>query len=454
MVRFGVPGQNISPLSYADDRLSVVPMIDAPRAPTVNDKKFPMWTEWRVNKSALSPAVEGDFWKLVRFESNGNATWVKFAGGGAGPILGLTDDSSTQVLPDANGDIQLDGTAGQISVTADAVNNKLIFALAGSGTAIDSFIVPSGTSPVVPNASGQVTINAGTGVTVTGGTNEYTIGLTGGGISVDSFAVPSGTSPVIPDANGLITITAGSGITVTGGTNTYEISLSGGGQAVDSFGIDSISGTGVDPVTPDANGNIDISASQVAAGTIGANVIDTHSSIPNTYNIRIQQADAVASKDTTKNGVAHFDSGYFSDDEGFISLANGFYATGTWTPVLSFGGGSTGITYSVQQGQYTRIGNVVYFHYRCVLTSKGSSTGTAYISGLPYTVGSTLDAYGNNGSMSAGTLPGTATQFHNSIQPATTTIELRGTTPATNSQLTDANFANNTTFGCTGFYWV
>src|SRR5210317_1892821 len=37
-----------------------------------------------------------------------------------------------------------------------------------------------------------------------------------------------------------------------------------------------------------------------------------------------------------------------------------FYETGTWTPTVSFGGGITGITYSLQKGTYTRIGDTVH----------------------------------------------------------------------------------------------
>jgi hypothetical protein len=63
------------------------------------------------------------------------------------------------------------------------------------------------------------------------------------------------------------------------------------------------------------------------------------------------------------------------------------YETGSWTPTLEFGGGSTGITYSTQIGSYTLIGRVVHFVFTIVLTSKGTDTGGAAIEGLPYTKG-------------------------------------------------------------------
>lgn len=57
-----------------------------------------------------------------------------------------------------------------------------------------------------------------------------------------------------------------------------------------------------------------------------------------------------------------------------------------FTPFLSFGGGSTGITYSTQAGSYTKIGTVIFFTVDIRLSAKGSSTGVAKVGGLPATV--------------------------------------------------------------------
>jgi len=67
--------------------------------------------------------------------------------------------------------------------------------------------------------------------------------------------------------------------------------------------------------------------------------------------------------------------------------ALGTFIQGAWTPGISFGGGTTGITYTTQLARYTQIGNVVTFSFFIILTSKGSSTGVAAITGLPVTVG-------------------------------------------------------------------
>jgi len=60
------------------------------------------------------------------------------------------------------------------------------------------------------------------------------------------------------------------------------------------------------------------------------------------------------------------------------------YEEGTWTPVLVFGAGSTGITYTTQQGRYTKVGRTVTIRFEINLSSKGSSTGEASITGLPF----------------------------------------------------------------------
>ena len=62
------------------------------------------------------------------------------------------------------------------------------------------------------------------------------------------------------------------------------------------------------------------------------------------------------------------------------------YEEGDWQPVLNFGGGTTGITYAARDGAYTKVGRQVTITFMVELSSKGSSTGDATITGLPYSV--------------------------------------------------------------------
>jgi hypothetical protein len=61
------------------------------------------------------------------------------------------------------------------------------------------------------------------------------------------------------------------------------------------------------------------------------------------------------------------------------------YEYGTFTPSLTFGGGSTGMTYGARNAQYVKIGKQVTVWVYFNLSSKGSSTGAAYIQNLPFT---------------------------------------------------------------------
>jgi hypothetical protein len=60
------------------------------------------------------------------------------------------------------------------------------------------------------------------------------------------------------------------------------------------------------------------------------------------------------------------------------------YEEGTFTPSITFGGGNTGLTYSSRNGRYTKIGNVVAFQVGIDIDSKGSSTGSMKVTGLPF----------------------------------------------------------------------
>lgn len=61
------------------------------------------------------------------------------------------------------------------------------------------------------------------------------------------------------------------------------------------------------------------------------------------------------------------------------------YEVGTpWTPGLTFGGATTGITYSHQEGWAIKIGQLVVAIGHISLTNNGSVTGVAKITGLPY----------------------------------------------------------------------
>lgn len=131
-----------------------------------------------------------------------------------------------------------------------------------------------------------------------------------------------------------------------------------------------------------------------------------------------------------------------SDAAGMTSELLDDYEEGTWTPSLTFGGATTGITYTAQLGLYTRIGNVVAVSCRIILSSKGSATGDASLDGLPFTVANDAGAYAG---ASVWTNYITFADFIQTYtQPNTTYFPLWEVTNAGSlTRITNSDFANN-----------
>src|SRR5262245_37039996 len=71
------------------------------------------------------------------------------------------------------------------------------------------------------------------------------------------------------------------------------------------------------------------------------------------------------------------------------------YEEGSWTPVLTFATpGNVSVTYSVQAGRYTKIGNVVTLWFSITTSSFTHTTasGNAQITGLPFTASGAISA--------------------------------------------------------------
>ena len=123
--------------------------------------------------------------------------------------------------------------------------------------------------------------------------------------------------------------------------------------------------------------------------------------------------------------------------------------TGAFTPAVTFGGASVGVTYSVQAGKYTRIGNVVTFAIQINLSSKGSSTGSMQITGLPYSSASGITQAANPGFATGIVGP---TSIAGWITAGSTVIQLQNDQVNYSATLNDANVSNNTVMYFTGSY--
>lgn len=129
------------------------------------------------------------------------------------------------------------------------------------------------------------------------------------------------------------------------------------------------------------------------------------------------------------------------------------YEEGLWTMGISFGGASVGVTYSANEGRYTKIGNMVTVTGRLTLTNKGTSVGDARITGLPFSVPN------NNGFRAPATvnfnLVSFANQFQAIVQIASSDIVLAEITEAGSySGLNQSNFANNSVIDVQATYFV
>jgi hypothetical protein len=119
------------------------------------------------------------------------------------------------------------------------------------------------------------------------------------------------------------------------------------------------------------------------------------------------------------------------------------YEEGTWTMGVSFGGGTTGITYNANSGTYTKVGRKVTISGYIALSAKGSSTGNARITGLPFT------SLSGDSNLTAVTLWYNNTtfvgQFQGLVRTGQNYIDLTAITESGSiSSISDTNFANNT----------
>jgi hypothetical protein len=127
------------------------------------------------------------------------------------------------------------------------------------------------------------------------------------------------------------------------------------------------------------------------------------------------------------------------------------YEEGSWTPALKFGGNSSGLTYSLQHGSYTKIGRQVTVDVALTLSAKGSSTGTATITGLPFAAGSGNAVY--IGATMIGALT-SATDGRAFIQAGGSSIGLNNYASGTWAVLTSTNFQNTTQVYITMTYFT
>jgi hypothetical protein len=359
------------PLSY----MGVVPVspvnfIIDNRPPTQNDaKNFYIGDLWlddsSTNQVPSVPPTAENLWMLVDL-SGSVATWVHF-GGGVGNLQSLSGNLGTNpVFPDVNDNINVVGDGTSINVTGDAGTNTLTISAVG-GEGADNFPTDSGTAIPVAGVLNMKANNA---------------------------SVQCGASVLFSGASNTVQLKVSDASTNTLiGSNSGQLSLSGSNNtALGSNSLHSLL-TGSNSVCIGKNAGSNYNGSESSNIILGIN----NGVAAESHTIRIGGGTGTGNGEQNQaffsgiNGITVTNPAFVVIDTVTDQLATldtpiPAYSTGTFTPGLSFGGASVGIVYGTRTGQYVQIGTMVYVTFSVQITSKGSSTGAAVITGLPFTV--------------------------------------------------------------------
>ncbi|MGC9966392.1 MAG: hypothetical protein ABSE08_13400 [Syntrophobacteraceae bacterium] len=130
-----------------------------------------------------------------------------------------------------------------------------------------------------------------------------------------------------------------------------------------------------------------------------------------------------------------------------------FAPSGLWTPSLTFGGASVGMTYSSRGGSYQVLGKVCVCAFALSLSAKGTSTGTAVITGLPVAAMG-YGGVGGNIVTSDANFTGLTGPVMLDTTYGTTTATIGDPGATGLGGLTDSFFTNTTYLGSTFMYFI
>ena len=146
---------------------------------------------------------------------------------------------------------------------------------------------------------------------------------------------------------------------------------------------------------------------------------------------------------------------YVSVTAGGLLGKNGLRSVrGTFTPALTFGGAAVDMTFSSRGGDYERIGDLVVWTATMTLSAKGSSTGSAKITGLPFAKGATAGV-GNPVSVAYyDTMTGLTSPPFGIVDNGATTVSLFDGGATAAAALDAGNFNDTTTIQVGGSYFT
>ena len=236
--------------------------------------------------------------------------------------------------------------------------------------------------------------------------------------------------------------------TVTADSGTAVAVKDGNTLVINAFSCVPVASQGVALITVGSNNAVEISGWDSDYGQNHATDIyvygnDSTVEIRNSkfYNKR-KPVVQIKAGSTSKVIYHHYDGNTFIFTAPAVDgapLVEAYNDSGTWTPVLTFGGANTGMAIA-SEGTWKKEGSTVTYAGRITLSAKGSSTGVALISGSNQ-FASLVDTSPSFALMSAiqgGVLSGTINRGANAI-----VLNVRGATGDLNAS--DANFTNSST---------
>ena len=371
----------------------------------------------------------------------------------------LSDEEGTGAAYFVGGALGTPSSATLTNATGLPVSG--ITASTSTALGVGSIELGHATDTTISRVSAGVIAVEGVNIATSSSTNTFTnktFDANGTGNSITNIEVADlAGSAVITAAEGIGSNNVDTALTTSAAVKTYVDAAVSSGVADGDKGDITVSGGGVTWAV-DANAITNAKLAQITTNTIKGRVTAATGDVEDLSAAQVKTILALTKSDVglgnvtnnaqlplaggtmtgllTTNGQVKFPS--TQNPSADANTLDDYKESTSFTPAITFGGASVGITYSLQSGSYTKIGNRVFFEGRVTLTNKGSSTGVAKITGLPYTAGNygacTISYYANLASIS-----GVALGY---VDSGDTTIQLQNGNAATSATLSNSNFTN------------
>ena len=418
--------------------------------------------------ATLTQLGAGTTGQVLQTNTGADPTWSTATYPSTTTINDILFSSSNNVVGQitaANNGTLISGTTGVPSWLANGTTGQLLTATTGSPPSWAS-PATSGTVTSVSGTANQVAVANGTttpvisligpytpatytahGVLLGEGTSSIVataVGTTGQVLTGVTGADPVWASPATSGTVTSVSVVSANGFagTVATATTTPAITLTTSQTGLLSGNGTAITGTAITQYNVLTAGASNAPNNVAPSATSGVPLISQGSSAQPVFGTAVVAGGGTGV--ATLTGLA-----LGSGTSAFTGVT--YVASTSWTPTVSFGGGSTGLTYTVQSGVYQRIGSLVFFTLDITLNSKGSSTGQMAIGGWPVAQAGTA---GSHFLASWGGTTALGTYFWGALASSSMPIwQIVGTTQQI-AALTDTNISNGQEFRMTGVYFV